>query len=131
MLTSRAGIAQSIGQRLPKKLPYGSRAECTRAFKKANLAMTVLFHPEEPKIFENLLASRSKIDQIIRMQRIFFAIVALNFLSVSMLEREAMGLWIRRLNEFAAPRFRDLRHKRVWAPITSRFPVRFVMSQQS
>ena len=43
MLTSRAGNAQAIGQRLQKKLPYGGRAERTRAFKKANLAMTVLF----------------------------------------------------------------------------------------
>ena len=33
---------KSIGQRLPKKLPYGSRAECTREFKKASLTMTVL-----------------------------------------------------------------------------------------
>ncbi len=42
MLTSRAGDVQAIGQRLQKKLPYGGRAERTRAFKKANLAMTVL-----------------------------------------------------------------------------------------
>ena len=46
MLTSRAGNAQAIGQRLQKKLPYGGRAKRTRAFKKANLAMTVLcFYP--------------------------------------------------------------------------------------
>ena len=45
MLTSRAGDVQAIGQRLQKKLPYGGRAERTRAFKKANLAMTVLFLP--------------------------------------------------------------------------------------
>ena len=43
MLTSRAGNAQAIGQRLQKKLPYGGRAKRTRAFKKANSAMTVLF----------------------------------------------------------------------------------------
>ena len=42
MLTSRAGNAQAIGQRLQKKLPYGGRAERTRALKKTNLAMTVL-----------------------------------------------------------------------------------------
>ena len=46
---------QAIGQRLPKKLPYGSRAKCTRAFQKRKFGLDSAFHcPKEQNVRQML-----------------------------------------------------------------------------